>query len=207
MAKSFTTATHALLAGPGLVERTLLIVRLPEGAFGFWNDVFSATFPDTFPGVTFTGTANLLSIENVTQTARQTVQSLTGVLSGLDTQVLASIGTYNLHAGTVEVATALYDEPTRTLVAVITVFQGYIDRDLVSERPAGGEGDITAALAITCESRAIELDRATHRRRNFTDQLRLSTGDKGMEWTARTGTKPIPWGRQDVSGTGVSAGG
>lgn len=204
MAKAFTIATHNLLAGASLVERTLLIVRLPEGEWGFWDEVFSASFPDTFPGITFAGAGSLISIEDVTQTARQTVQSLTGVLSGLDTPTLSTIGTYNLHAGTVEVAKALYDEETRTLVAVITVFQGFIDRDLIAERPGGSGGQMTSTLALTCESRAIELDRSTHRRRNYTDQLRLSAGDKGFEFTNRTGTKPIPWGKQDVSGTGVS---
>ena len=50
MAKSFTAATHTLLAGASLVERTLLIVRLPEGNFGFWDDVFVASFPGHLPG-------------------------------------------------------------------------------------------------------------------------------------------------------------
>ena len=87
----------------------------------------------------------------------------------------------------------------------MTVFAGFIDRDSLTESPAA-EGEVTSVLSLTCESRALELDRGTHRHRNFTDQLRLSSGDKGFEFTSRTGTKPIPWGKQSISGMGVSGG-
>ncbi|HVL70366.1 MAG TPA: hypothetical protein VM434_00605 [Beijerinckiaceae bacterium] len=200
MARAFTQATHDLLAGGALAERALIVVRLPEGDFGFWDDVFSATFPDHFPGVTFTGSGSLISLDDVQQTARQTVQALKGYLSGLDTGVLATLGTHNLHAGTVEIAKALYNPDSRALVAVVTVFRGYIDQDRIVERP-GDDGTLVSVLELTCESRAIELDRATHRRRSFADQQRFSAGDRFFEYTGRVGTKPIPWGRADVAGS------
>lgn len=198
MARAFNSNTLNLLRSAALAERWLFVCRLTEGSYGFWNDVFDVSFPNEFPNVTFTGTGSLLSVTDVVQTQRQTIQSLTVVLSGLDTQVLATVGQYNLHAGTVELAKALYSAETRGLVAIIAVFRGYIDRDVLIERPDGET--ITSALSLTCESRAMELDRATHRVRSNTDQKRWSAGDRGMEWTNRTGTRPIPWGREDESG-------
>jgi hypothetical protein len=123
-----------------------------------------------------------------------TIQSLTVTLSGLDSQGLASDGQYNLHASNVELAKALYHPDTRALVTVASVFKGYIDTDTHIETK---EGDtIVSALNLTCGSRALELDRATNRKRNDTDQKRYQTGDKGFEWVKRVNTKPIPWGME-----------
>jgi hypothetical protein len=51
MAKTYTTATQNLLAGASLVERILFVVRLPEGNYGYWNDVYNTTFA-AFSGIT-----------------------------------------------------------------------------------------------------------------------------------------------------------
>lgn len=188
MARSFDAATLALLDGDSLAQRDLMLVTLPEGTFGFWSDVYDVQFPAQWPGVTFVGSASLVTIAPPTQSLDDSVQPLTVTLSGLATDVLASVGAYNLHRGKVEVARALYDPTTRSLVSVIVWFRGYIDRDEIRE------ADGAASLVVECVSRARELDRATHRTRSFSDQIRDFPGDRGFEFAVRTAVTKITWG-------------
>ncbi len=177
MAKAFDAATLALLDGDSLVLRDLAVVSMPEGAWGFWGDVYSAQFPGYWPGVTFTGAAGLISITQPAQSVTDDVQTVTATLSGLSSDVLTTVGSYNLHRAKVEVARALYDPNTRALVTIDVRFRGYIDRDEIRE----AEGE--AVLVLECVSRARELDRATWRKRTNADQQRTFPGDRGFEFT------------------------
>lgn len=194
MARAFDAATLALLDGNSLVERDLLVVSLPEGTYGYWPDVFDAQFSQ-WPGVTFTGSASLISISPITQSVTDQVQTTTITLSGLATDVLARIGTLGLHQGRVEVAKALMNPETLALVTVITLMRGFIDRDELTE--ANGE----SAFRLTCVSRARELDRATNRTRSFADQAADYAGDRGFEYAKKTGTTKIMWGASQASGS------
>lgn len=193
MARSFDAATLALLDGDGLVERDLIIVRLAEGNYGYWSDVFSASF-DQFPGVTFTGSSSLISVSPISQVVADQVQTVTISLSGLATDVLSSVFSLNLHQGTVEIVKALYNPDTRALVTLVTLFQGLIDKDELTE------SDGASQLALICVSRARELDRATHRSRSFADQAADYAGDRFYEFTKKTGTSKINWGASQGSG-------
>lgn len=189
MARSFDAATLALLDGPALVDRDLAVIAMPEGTYGFWSDVYSAQFPGYWPGVTFTGSGSLISITPVIQSVADGVQSLTATLSGLASDVLVTIGEYNLHRAKVQVSRALYDPGSRQLVAVHTVFRGYVDRDEMRE--SGGE----ATFVLECVSRARELDRATNRKRTHADQQRTYGGDQGFAFTTKTASTKLVMGR------------
>lgn len=189
MVKAFDAATLALLDGDSLVVRDLLVVDMPEGTWGFWSDVYSAQFPGYWPGVTFTGAGSLIEITEPTQALSNDVQTLTGTLSGLSSDVLTSIGAYNLHRAKVEIARAYYDPQTRALVTIDVRFRGYIDRDEIRE--TGEE----AVLVIECVSRARELQRATYRKRTTADQQRTFPGDKGFEFTNKVVSTRITVGR------------
>ena len=209
MARPFDPSTLALLDGDALVERDLLVIEFPGtggASYGFWNDVFDASF-SSFPGVVFTGAATLISITPATQTVENTVQTLTGTLSGLDTAALAGLWDIALHKAQVTIAKALYEPVGRTLVNVVTVFRGRIDRPELRETPEGGEGvagasspSIVSQLVVEFVSRAREMDRSGNRSRSFADQARDFAGDRGFEFTSKTGTAPIKWGAGQSSG-------
>lgn len=188
MAKAFDAATLALLDGDSLVFRDLVVIAMPEGTWGFWSEVYNAQFPGYWPGVTFTGSGSLIQITQPAQTLGSDVQTVTGILSGLAGDVLATVGTYNLHRARVEIARALYDPATRGLVAIDVRFRGYI------ERPEDRESDGEAHLVIECTSRARELDRATYRTRTNADQRRIFPSDRGFEYTNKAASTPISGG-------------
>lgn len=196
MARSFDSSTLALLDGDSLVERDLIIARLPEGNFGYWSDIFNATFSQ-FPGVTFTGSASLIAVTPITQVVADQVQTVTITLSGLATDVLSTVFAYNLHQGTVEIIKALFDPDTRALVTMVTMFRGLIDKDELTEDNG------VSQLAMICVSRARELDRATHRTRSFADQTADYAGDRFYEFAKKTGSAKINWGAGQASGAGV----
>lgn len=198
MARSFDAATLALLDGDSLVERDLIIARIADGAYGYWSDVYNATFSE-FPGVEFTGSASLISVSPISQVVADQVQTVTITLSGLATDVLATMLTLNLHQGTVEIVKALFDPSTRALVTLATVFRGLIDRDELSE----DEG--TSQISVTCVSRARELDRSTYRTRSFSDQIRDYSGDRFFEYAKKTGVTKISWGAGQGSGASAVA--
>lgn len=185
MARSFDAATLALLDGDRIVQRDMLVISMPEGSFGFWSDVYSAQFPGYWPGVTFTGSGSLVEISEAIQTVSDEVQTMSATLSGLDGDVLQSIGAYNLHRATVEIACAQYDPDTRALVAIVPIFRGYFDRDEIRET-----GD-DAVLVGEFVSRSRELDRSTNRTRTHADQQRTFPGDRGFEFTVKTATTQI----------------
>lgn len=194
MARAFDAATLALLDGNSLVERDLLVVALPEGTYGYWSDVYDAQFSQ-WPGVTFTGSASLISISPITQSVTDQVQTTAVTLSGLATDVLARIGSLNLHQGRVEIAKALMDPATLALVAIITLMRGFVDRDELIE------ADNRSEFRLTCVSRARELDRATNRTRSFADQASDYPSDRGFEFAKKTGATKIMWGAGQASGS------
>lgn len=198
MARPFDAATLALLDGESLVDRDLVVVSMPEGDFGYWSDVFNAEFAGTeYEGITFTGAASLIEVTPAGQTVADTVQTVGITLSGLATDVLSSVFAYNLHRATVRIARALYDPDTRALVSVVTWFRGYVDRDEIRETAQDdGQGGriISSVLVLDCVSRARELDRATYRTREFSDQIRDYPGDRGFEFARKTGAQKIDWG-------------
>lgn len=190
MVKPYDSATQTLLDSGELEDRELIAVDMPEGKFGFWNDIANETF-SSFPGFTFTGSAGLISVTNVTQTIQSSIQSLTAILSGLDAAALASVGTYNLHRATKKFAKVLIDPATKSVVNVVTLFQGYINKDTFSDN---GE---TCTLTLECYSRSKEFDGASNRVRSNTDQKRRDATDKFNEFTQRTGVS-IVWGKRAV---------
>lgn len=198
MARAFDSATLALLDGDSLVERDLIIVRIDAGVFGYWSDVYSATFSQ-YPDVEFTGSASLISVSPVSQVVADQVQTITIALSGLATDVLANLLTLNLHQGTVEIVKALFDTGTRTLVTLAPVFRGLIDKDELTEE------DGRSQFALTCVSRARELDRSTYRTRSFSDQIRDFSGDRFYEFTKKTGVTKINWGAGQGAGSSAVA--
>ncbi|MGU3495938.1 hypothetical protein ACLBXM_18000 [Xanthobacteraceae bacterium A53D] len=189
MVKAYDAATLALLDGDSLVFRDLVVIQMPEGTWGFWSDVFEAEFPGYWPGVIFTGSGTLIQITQPAQTVGTDVQTVTGTLSGLASDVLATVGTYNLHRARVEIARALYNPTTRALVTVDVRFRGYIERE--EERESDGE----AHLVIECVSRARELDRATYRKRTGADQRRTFPNDLGLNMTNAAVNTRITVGR------------
>lgn len=196
MARSFDAATLALLDGDSLVERDLIIVRIEAGAYGYWSDVYSATFSQ-YPDVEFTGSASLISVSPISQVVADQVQTITITLSGLATDVLANLLTLNLHQGTVEIIKALFDPATRALVTLAPIFRGLIDRDELTEE------DGRSQFTLNCVSRARELDRSTYRTRSFSDQIRDYSGDRFFEYAKKTGVTKISWGAGQ--GAGASA--
>jgi hypothetical protein len=203
MARPFDAATLALLDGDALIERDLLVIDLPGDSFGFWNDVYAVEFPTIFPGVIFTGAASLIEITPATQTVQNIVQTMTATLSGLDTAALAGLWDIELHKARVTIAKALFDPVSRAVVNVITIFRGRIDRPELRESSEGGTGleaKIITRLVVEFVSRAREMDRSGNRTRSFSDQARDFAGDRGFEFTPKTGTTPIKWGAGQSSG-------
>jgi len=70
------------------------------------------------------------------------------------------------------------------------VFEGRLDVPIIDEQAE------TCSIAITYESRLIDLSRARSRRHTDQDQQSEYPGDLGMEYIASLQEKEIPWGRE-----------
>lgn len=147
----------------------------------------------TWSGRTFTGTGDFGGISEIEESGKVAANgielSLTGIPSGMISLALAE----PYRGRRVYVRLAFFDTTTWTLIAdPVAVFAGRMDTMRIKD---SGE---TATIALSCESKLIDMQRARERRYTYEDQVELFAGDKGFEYVAGLQEQELFWGRKSA---------
>ena len=144
-----------------------------------------------FDSNTFIGSANLLSISNINETADIRASGVKLSLSGIDSSILSSSISQDSEGGTVKIYFGLLkteDNRTQVVDTPYELFDGNLDTIQISE-----QGN-TATITITVENKLIMLERPRNRSYTDQDQKNLFAGDKGLEFVDDLQDKELIWG-------------
>lgn len=175
----------AALDDGNVAVRRMVLFDLPEGRFGFWDDVYDITYS----GDTYVGSAGIVAVDLPPSSSDLAAHGLRIVISGLDASVTADVEAHEYHQRPVEVSDVYIDPDTRAVLQVKRVFVGFIDQ---VERQEKVDGE--SRLVIPCESMQRELDRTSGRTRSDADQQALFAGDGFFRHTTNATSTDIEWG-------------
>jgi hypothetical protein len=166
----------------------------------------------TTGGITYTGTGQFLSISEMEETAEIAAKGATITLSGIPSNLISLAITEPYQGRLCKIMFGAIDAnreyllledgsfvlredggridiTTGDVTPAVELFTGYIDRMDIDEGPE------TSTIAISVESRLIDLERARIFR--FTDQSQKSRypNDRGLEFVEDLQDKQFNWGR------------
>lgn len=165
-----------------------------------------------FDGKTYIGTGQFLEISEIQETAEISAKGATVSLSGVPSNLIAlAIGEpyqgrrckilfglidanrefLKLEDGSFLLAEdgSKIDVSAGAVTPVVEVFNGYIDQMTIEEAPE------TSTIAISVESRLIDLERPRVLRYNDGNQKARFPNDKGFEFVEDLQDKKFTWGR------------
>lgn len=152
-----------------------------SGALRLWNGYGDLTVG----GETYTGGGSLINVSSVEESAEIGAKGVSMLLTGVSSSILALALTENYQY---RVANIYVGAITTGTVSSYKVFSGRMDVMTISE-----EGE-TCTIAMTAESRLIDLERPRLRRWTSEDQKGLDATDKGFEFVNSLQEKTIKWG-------------
>lgn len=147
----------------------------------------------TWGGRTFTGTGDLGGISEIEESGKVAANGIELTLSGIPSGTISLALAEPYRGRRVYVWLGFFNTTTWALIAdPVAVFAGRIDTMRIKD---SGE---TATIALSCESKLIDMQRARERRYTYEDQVDLFAGDKGFEYVAGLQEKEIFWGRKSA---------
>ena len=183
MSRSMTAAARSALMAR--VVRAVHLVRLDfDDATVVFTD---APFDVIHGGLTYKGVGSLGRISPLAEDAEITPHGVTIDLSGIPPALLAQGLDGHIQGRPVVIHVALLDAGHQVIGDPVEVFRGRMDHMNL----AIGQ---TAAIALSCESRLADWNRARVRRFNHQDQQDLYPGDLGFEFAEEMVDKEILWG-------------
>lgn len=203
--KSFDPATLAALGERAASMRFFIRLDLPEGTFGFWSGIE----PYVFEGVTYVGSGQLITVDEVSGAVDPSVQPLTVRLtsipnSALTPDVLGHIFEYDWHQAPATLHQGYFNPQTGATIMIERITRRRIDTIEMVETVGG-----TAQLVATLQP--INFDNPG---RGFMvygdgDQRLIESSDGFFAFAATAGEQMIDWGRtpdptQGVAGAGVA---
>ena len=190
------------------VVRPFLAVELlfDSSPFRVWNGLGTLDVN----GVVYSGAASLLNISTIEETTEIAARGMTFQMSGIPSELL-SLAISEPYQGRIARAHfGVLNVPERLLTQVgeiitsenllpidisesdqrelVEIFSGHMDVMSISD------GEDTAVITITAESRLIALERPVVSRFTPEDQKRRYAGDKGFDFVADLQDKEIKWG-------------
>ena len=185
MARGVTNALNTQLTSASLRPFFAVNLDFSGGAFKSWTGFGNITFDST----TFVGSGEVLNISNIAESSGVQANGIVIGLNGLDsTLVSASLQdnyqgrSATIYIGTLTEAGAVVADPYK-------VFVGRMDTMSIID-----DGE-RANIAISCESRLIDLNRNRVRRYTNEDQKAEFSTDVGLEFVSSLQEKSIRWGR------------
>jgi len=136
----------------------------------------------------FLGVGTLGAISSVNETTQTQASGLTLSLSGIPNDLLAVAMAEQYQGNTVNIYFGCLNEEHSVIESPINIFSGRVDVMSLSE------GKESSTLAITVESRLIDLEKPRLRRYTAEDQKIDFADDKGLDFVASIQETQIQWG-------------
>tara|TARA_R100001369_G_scaffold46319_1_gene72644 strand:- start:1353 stop:1961 length:609 start_codon:yes stop_codon:yes gene_type:complete len=177
------------------VVRPVYFVRMvfDSSVLNIWNGIGDLAFG----GNTYTGTGDLLSISQITETADIQATGINVSLTGIKTSFIAIAKDQDYQGRALTVSLGAFDASGSLIADPVIVFSGFMDTMTISENGA------YSTISISVENKLIAFERSKVRRYTAEDQKIDHPTDKGFEFVTAIVQKDIIWGRP----TGPSGGG
>ena len=177
------------------VVRPAYFVRMifDSSVLNIWSGIGDLAFG----GNTYTGTGDLLSISEITETADIQATGIKVSLTGIKTSFIAIAKDQDYQGRVLNVSLGAFDASGSLIADPVIVFSGFMDTMTISE--SGQYSTIT----VSVENKLISFERSKVRRYTAEDQKIDHPTDKGFEFVTAIVQKEIIWGRP----TGASGGG
>ena len=164
----------------------------------------------TVGSITYTGTGNLMSISEVTETADISAAGATISLTGIPTEIVAMALKTPYQGRICRIKFGLLNGQTNLLLkedsdklllenldgidigsagGLSTLFVGYMDQMNIDEGPE------TSTIALAVESKLIDLERPRINRYTSGSQKSRFAGDKAFDFIPDLQDRPLAWGR------------
>lgn len=178
-----TISSGLLAAISSASSQPFLAVELlfDSGALRLWTGYG----PRVIDSETYTGTGVLMRFDGLEEVSQLEARSATVTLSGIPNSIV-SIALQEPYQG--RTGRILFGDRSTSDVAV--VFSGLIDVMPIRDGPE------VSTIAVTIESKLVELERPRIRRYTQESQQALHAGDTFFSFVADLVDKEIPWGRK-----------
>jgi len=206
--RDISTAISDILNGASLTPFFAISMALDSGTVNMWTGIGDLV-TDT---ATYSGVGNMLDIGQISETAEMAASGATVTLSGIPSSMLAlaleeqyqgrvatiMFGVTSFATSAWAISSGAWDD-TKTWVdsqvwydsnySIMDVFSGYLDQMNINE---SGE---TCTIAVSIESKLIDLERPRIFRYNSASQKAIYPNDAGFDFVESLQNKQFTWGR------------
>jgi hypothetical protein len=173
------------LAGGNVVLATLVKMEFPSGTIALNSSTHALTYNGTVYSGVGSGFGSISAIED-----------RSGDLPGLQFELAQMDANYislalddadEVQGSVISVYTAIIDSTTYAIVDACLDWLGYADTMSI------GEDGVTASIALTAESKGIDLLRGSPLMYSDADQQSLAPGDRYFQYVTDQSDKPVVW--------------
>ncbi len=143
----------------------------------------------SFGGKTYQAVGHFLGFSDIEEAVEVIVSSVTLSLSGIDQVWISKVLTKDYIDRQVKIWTAFLDDSQALIVDPVLIFEGRMDRPVISENPDGGQ----SSVSVSATNAWVDFTRTTGRHTNHEEQQIHFSGDKGFEFSSEI-VKDIVWG-------------
>jgi hypothetical protein len=144
----------------------------------------------SFGGNTYQAVGHFLGFSDIEEAVEVIVSNVTLSLSGIDQVWISKVLTKDYIDRQVKIWTAFIDDSQALIVDPVLIFEGRMDRPVISENPDGGQ----SSVSVSATNAWVDFTRTTGRHTNHEEQQIHFAGDKGFEYSSEI-VKDIVWGR------------
>lgn len=175
-----TTAVDEQLVKPAI----LFQAEFSDGTVRMWTGVGDLSWDSQ----TWTGAGNFIQLGKIEETTDIKARGVSITLSGIPSSLISTALQSEYQGRFLTIWLMLFDKDTDAIVSdPVILFKGRMDTMEIDE------GEETATIFLSAESRLIDFERKRNRRYTNEDQKIDYPNDKGLEFVAAIQDKPIVW--------------
>ena len=191
-----TAVTTADIVRPVYFVRMVFDSGESPNVLNLWNGTGNLSYG----GNTYTGTGDLLSISQITETSDISATGINVSLTGVKTSLISLAKNHEYQGRPLSVSLGAFDASGDLIADPVVIFSGFMDTMTISESGA------FSTISISVENKLVAFERTKVRRYTAEDQKIDHPTDKGFEFVTAIVQKEIIWGRPN-SATGGGGGG
>ncbi len=189
MSRDMTEEMAAEVVADELSPILIIKAKFDSGDLDIWSGIGTVTWN----GDEYTGAGDLLTMSEMTENNAGDAQNATFSLTGINSAILAATLTEEYQGRPVSAWFGSLDAAGRIIGDPFMLFKGLMD---VFSPNIGGQ---TMTLAMSCESRSIDISRVKEKLYTSEAQKALHPGDLGLDFVAGLQDAQITWGRPSSS--------
>jgi len=197
LTSGMTAVTTADVVRPVYFVRMVFDSGESPNALNIWNGVGDLAYG----GNTYTGTGDLLSISQITETSDISATGINVNLTGVKTSFISIAKDHEYQGRPLTVSLGAFDASGDLIADPVIVFSGFMDTMTISESGA------YSTISIAVENKLVAFERTKVRRYTAEDQKIDHPTDKGFEYVTAIVQKEIIWGRPTPATGGGGGGG